>query len=215
MDYALDPGSGGRHGLGGPLPGLPSAAPILQAEAILPAAELARLIRRVAEAQDRSAFATLFGHFAPRLKSYLLRLGAGAAAAEDLAQETMLAVWRKAAYFDPTKAGASTWVFTIARNLRLDTLRRERHPGQIDEDPVPIQAPAPADQAVEAVERERRIRDALGTLPAEQAEVVRLAFFDDHAHAEIERRLGIPLGTVKSRLRLAMNRLRTLLVDFS
>lgn len=176
--------------------------------------EAAQLIVAVACSSDRVAFARLFTHFAPRVKTYLLRVGTTPAIAEDLAQETMLTVWRKAAFFDPARAGAAAWVFTIARNLRIDVLRREHHAAALVEAPPdPSPEPPRADALLTAAERERRVRAALVCLSSEQAEVVRLSFFQDKPHAEIERELGIPLGTVKSRLRLAMMRLRLLLDD--
>jgi RNA polymerase sigma-70 factor, ECF subfamily len=127
----------------------------------------------------------------------------------------MLVVWRKAAMFDPGNAGAAAWIFTIARNLRVDALRRERRGGvtevadvgaefQIDETPQP-------DSRVAAMQWQERVRSALTQLSIEQVHVIELAFFEEKAHAEIARTLGIPLGTVKSRLRLAMRRLRLLL----
>lgn len=173
--------------------------------------DFSTLIVAVAQAQDRSAFSALFEHFAPRVKSYLMRSGATLGSAEELAQETLLAVWRKAAFFDPARGSASTWIFTIARNLRSDALRRERHPEalarELDE-PAP---PRQADALFAASQRETRVRDALRTLSPEQAAVVRLSFFDEKAHAAIADELQLPLGTVKSRLRLAMHHLRTLL----
>ena len=172
----------------------------------------AALIVRIAESADREAFAQLFDHFAPRVKSYLLRLGARDAAAEDLAQETLLTVWRRAAAYDPAKAAASTWIFTIARNLRIDLARREARPAPQAEDLDASSAAAP-DTTVSATQEEGRIRIALGSLPREQAEVIRQAFFFDKPHSEIARDLSLPLGTVKSRLRLAMVRLRTLLEE--
>jgi RNA polymerase sigma-70 factor (ECF subfamily) len=180
-----------------------------------PAAAFAEDIRAIAARADREAFARLFGHFAPRLKSYMLRLGASPARAEELAQETLLAVWRKAGAFDPTKAAASTWIFTIARNLRIDALRRERRP-----DPVPDPSELPddvtmPDAAMATTQSEGRVRHALMNLPAEQAEVLRLSFFSDKAHSEIAAELGLPLGTVKSRIRMALNRLRTSLGDLA
>jgi RNA polymerase sigma-70 factor, ECF subfamily len=176
----------------------------------------AALIHAIARRRDRAAFATLFRTFAPKVKAWMLRGGASAAAAEELAQETMLAVWQKAALFDPARAGASTWIFTIARNQRIDALRRERHPCALLPDPVDDpEAPPQADRLLAMGQQEARIRVALADLPADQAEVIRKAFFEDKVHAEIEKELGIPLGTVKSRLRLAMNRLRMALGDLS
>lgn len=175
--------------------------------------ELIRLLDAVARAQDRNAFARLFAYFAPRVKSFLVRSGLADAVAEEVTQEVMIAVWRKASYFDPGRAGASTWVFTIARNRRIDRLRRLRtrttdpFPDPSDEADTP---PSGEDIALTA-EREKAVRTALATLSDEQATVVRLSFFSEKPHAEIARELGIPLGTVKSRVRLALNRLRTLL----
>jgi RNA polymerase sigma-70 factor (ECF subfamily) len=171
----------------------------------------AALIIAVARHQDRAAFATLFGHFAPRVKAYLQRRGSGASQAEELAQEAMLAVWRKATLYDPARATAAAWVFAIARNLWIDTLRRSRlslPPPDPSDDPVPIPL---ADALLTAEDRARRLHAALQDLRPEQMESLQLAFFDDRSHKEIEQMLGVPLGTVKSRLRLAMSRLRALL----
>jgi len=176
------------------------------------AASLNALLIRVGEARDRAAFEMLFRHFAPRIKAYLLRLGAGAAAAEDLAQEAMLAIWRKAAMFDPAKASAATWIFTIARNLRIDALRRERRPEFDPNDPafVPEAEPA-ADAGMVRADEDARLREAITLLSPEQAKVVELSFFADKPHSLIAQELGLPLGTVKSRLRLAMTHIRTAL----
>lgn len=170
------------------------------------------LLAAVGAARDRAAFEALFRHFAPRIKAYLLRLGASAAAAEDLAQEAMLSVWRKAALFDPAKASAATWIFTVARNLRIDALRRERRPEFDPADPAFVpDAERPADAALARSEDEARLREAIGKLSPEQARVVELSFFADKPHSAIARELGLPLGTVKSRLRLAMSRIRGVL----
>ena len=176
-------------------------------------AHLSAMIVAIAESADRQAFADLFSHFAPRVKSYLLRLGAASEQAEELAQETLLCVWRKAASFDPGRAAASTWIFTIARNLRIDALRRERRPLVLDDPAEAPDAPPGADAVIVAVQDEARVKLAIAALPAEQAEVIRLSFFSDKPHSEIAVELGLPLGTVKSRLRLAMGRLRALLGD--
>ena len=130
--------------------------------------------------------------------------------AEELAQETFLMVWRKANQFDPTRASAGAWIYTIARNLRVDLLRRERHPddGCIGEPPSAQRTP---EDELKVLEAERRLRDAIENLPREQAEVVRLSYFEDQTHPEIADRLGLPLGTVKSRIRLASTQLRSTL----
>jgi RNA polymerase sigma-70 factor (ECF subfamily) len=176
----------------------------------------AALIQAIAQRRDRAAFAALFRFFAPRVKAWMLRGGANPVAAEELAQETMLVVWQKAALFDSGRAGASTWIFTIARNQRIDALRRERHPSTLLPDPLEEpEGPVQADRLMAIAEQEARIRVAMAGLPAEQAEVIRKAFFEDKVHAEIEKELGIPLGTVKSRLRLAMARLRGALGDLA
>jgi len=166
-------------------------------------AGFADMIGAIAARSDRAAFAALFDHFAPRVKSYMLRLGAEPQVAEELAQETLLTVWRKAAAFDRAKAAPSTWIFTIARNLRVE-----------DPSDEPDATPTP-DAALAATQTEDRIRTALTTLPPEQSEVVRLSFFSDKPHSEIAAELKLPLGTVKSRLRLAMARLRDLLGDLA
>src|SRR5215469_254572 len=171
------------------------------------AVEMDALLGRVAAQQDKAAFAVLFAHFAPRVKAYLLRLVASSAVAEDLAQEALLSVWRKARLFDPAKASAATWLFTIARNLRIDAVRRERHPELDPEDFLP-EPDADADAALTQAENEVRLRMALKDLPADQIQVVELSFFADKPHSQIAQELGIPLGTVKSRLRLAMGRLK-------
>jgi RNA polymerase sigma-70 factor, ECF subfamily len=169
----------------------------------------------IAARQDRGAFAELFGYFAPRVKAYLWKQGASDSQAEEIAQETMLSVWRKAELYDPGAASAATWIFTIARNLRIDAGRRERRGGAIRVSDVEAEfevddAPLP-DARLTAAQSEARVRAALTTLSSDQLDVIRMSFFEDRAHGEIARTLQIPLGTVKSRLRLAMNRLRELL----
>ena len=178
-----------------------------------PPVNFSAMIVAIAASADRAAFSALFTHFAPRVKSYLLRLGAASEAAEELSQEALMIVWRRASSYDPAKAAASTWIFTIARNLRIDRLRRERRP-IVTEDPSTAPDPTPAPDALTlAAEQKTRIAAALAQLPPDQAEVIRLAFYSDKPHAEIAGELGLPLGTVKSRVRLAMARLRLLLDD--
>ncbi len=180
--------------------------------------ELAAWVRAVAQAGDRHAFGQLFAHFAPRIKSYLLRAGTDDGLAEDLAQETMVQLWRKAAQFDAAHAGAATWVFTIARNLRVDRFRRQGGAAALQQDDVDLDAlahaaPEPAAQ-LHALRMERQVQAALRQLPAEQALVLQLSYYEDQPHARIAEQLGIPLGTVKSRVRLAVNHLRRLLAAF-
>jgi RNA polymerase sigma-70 factor (ECF subfamily) len=171
-------------------------------------------IRAIAERQDRAAFASLFEFYAPRIKAMLTRLGAAADAAEDLAQETLLTVWRKAAYFDPARASAAAWIFTIARNLRIDRLRSDnRAKLYAPYEMVEPEGPQNPDSALNAAERDTRVRAALKQLSQEQVRVVQLSFFEGRAHGDIATLLDLPLGTVKSRVRLAMARLRNLLGD--
>ncbi|MGI8841016.1 MAG: sigma-70 family RNA polymerase sigma factor [Caulobacteraceae bacterium] len=179
----------------------------------IPCGGLSASIVAIAQHGDRAAFATLFGHFAPRVKSYLLRMGAAPESAEELAQETLLTVWRRAAAFDPGRAAASTWIFTIARNLRFDALRRERRPAVAVDPSDAATASAAPDTILAALQDESRVGRAIAELPPEQARVVRLAFFSDKPHSRIAEELDLPLGTVKSRLRLAMARLRNLLEE--
>lgn len=170
-----------------------------------------RLIEAVALRRDREAFARLFEHFAPRLKAWLMKSGATAAAAEDFAQDAMLTVWRKADLFDARKARAATWIFTIARNRRLDMLRRDARALPTPEiEPTEDEAMRP-DVILAMADDARRVREALSRLKPDQVEVLRLAFFMDSPHSEIAQRLDLPLGTVKSRIRNAMIKLRTIL----
>lgn len=180
----------------------------------LDAAELTGLVQAVARDRDRAAFAALFSHFAPRLKTYVMRLGASAATADELVQETMLTLWRRADSFDPRQANASTWIFTIARNKRIDALRRENRPELDPSDPAFTPAPVPAaDEAMAASESEQMLRQAITQLPQEQADLLRICYYGDKSHRQIALELGLPLGTVKSRLRLALGRLRLVLKD--
>ena len=174
----------------------------------------AALMRRVADQRDREAFGRLFSHFAPRVKSYLIRTGSTDGAAEDLAQDALVMVWRKAALFDPAQAAVSTWIFTIARRLRIDAARRHQLDGAGDEcfefDRLEADQPGVAEHA-DATRQARRVREALDRLPPEQAQVLRLSFYDDEPHARIAAELGLPLGTVKSRIRLAVAHLRRMI----
>ncbi|MCC9624708.1 sigma-70 family RNA polymerase sigma factor [Thalassospira sp. MA62] len=176
----------------------------------------AEWIVSVATSRDRAAFARLFAHFAPRVKAYMFRFGGNSETAEEMAQEAMMQVWRKAHLFDPSKAAASTWIFTIARNLRIDRFRQRKHIEVDDSDPTLIVDDDPlADEVVSRDEEASIVKAAMEELPADQKVVVELSFFEDCSHSEIAERLNIPLGTVKSRLRLALGKLRDGLEDVS
>ncbi len=176
--------------------------------------QLSDLIVAIADAGDRHAFAALFKHFAPRLKAFAIRQGAVATTADELMQEAMLAVWRKAYTFDPKRATASTWVFTILRNKRIDMLRREHRP-EVDIDDVPERASEAASAADDYQARQTRdlLRNAMDDLPADQIEVLQKAFFEDKSHSVVAEELNLPLGTVKSRIRLALSRMRSKLPE--
>lgn len=173
--------------------------------------DMSTLLVRVGQTRDIEQFEILFRHFAPRVKAYMIKTGSPGPA-EELMQETMVAVWNKAAMYDPQKGAASTWIFSIARNLRIDAYRREKHP-EFDENDPALQpaAETAADQKVEGEQSARLIREALATLPADQAEVLRLAYYEDSSQSEIATTLSLPLGTVKSRMRLAFAKLRAVL----
>jgi RNA polymerase sigma-70 factor (ECF subfamily) len=170
------------------------------------------LLVAIATTRDKQMFARLFDYYAPRVKAYLMRHGTDSASAEELAQEAMLIVWRKAESFDPEKASAATWIYTIVRNLRIDALRKLRRPEFDVDDPAFVpDPPQTPDVVLQSGQLEQRVKDALRQLPEDQAVVVRLSFFEDKPHGEIAEQLSLPLGTVKSRLRLAMRRLQPLL----
>lgn len=176
---------------------------------------LCALLKSVGENRDKGAFARLFEFFAPRLKSFYLRGGSGEAAAEEMVQETLLLVWRKAQLFDPAIAGASTWIYAIARNQRIDRLRRERRYTQLEDHMLDNEEAeeAKGDATVYAAQTEARLHDAIRDLPSQQVEVLQLSFFENKSHSEIAERLKLPVGTVKSRLRLAFGKLRASLED--
>jgi RNA polymerase sigma-70 factor (ECF subfamily) len=176
--------------------------------------QLCELVAAVAAGRDREAFAQLFRYFAPRLKGFGLRRGVDVGAAEELTQETMLTVWRKADTFDPGRATVSTWVFTIVRNKRIDLFRRESYPeADLSE---ASEAPAedrPPDESVSMSEAGGALRTAMKTLPKSELEVIRKAFFEDKSHRAIAEEMNLPLGTVKSRIRLALARIRVALPE--
>jgi RNA polymerase sigma-70 factor (ECF subfamily) len=210
--YSRRAGVGGSERSGGMMEERPNGA-------TSDATRWGALIEAVATRGDREAFATLFEHFAPRIKTFMRRSGASEQSADEFAQEALLAVWSKARLFDPSSVGATAWIFAIARNLRIDVLRREKRSGsnytvEIDPEFHVDEGPQP-DAGLAASQVESRVRNALSHLSEDQLRVIELSFFDEKVHAEIAQTLQIPLGTVKSRMRLAMNRLRGLLGDLS
>jgi RNA polymerase sigma factor (sigma-70 family) len=167
------------------------------------------MLVRVGRDRDKTAFAALFEYFAPRIKSFLLRLGTDMSLCEEIAQEAMIMVWRRAETYNPSQSGASTWIFTIARNKRIDRLRRENRP--LPDLADPAFAPEPVETGEKTIFRqqeEEKIRHALKNLPDEQAKMIFSAYYEEKSHREIADESGVPLGTVKSRIRLALNRLR-------
>jgi RNA polymerase sigma-70 factor, ECF subfamily len=167
------------------------------------------LISAIASHQDKSAFAELYRHYAPRLKAYCQRQGMVSETAEELAQEAMVSVWRKAATFDPAKASVSTWLFTIVRNKRIDLLRRENRPELTAEDfEVFIEPERGVDETTALADSADHMGRALELLPPDQKTVIVKAFYEDKSHSEIAAETGLPLGTVKSRIRLALSRLK-------
>lgn len=173
-----------------------------------------RLLLRVGSDRDKSAFEKLYEHFAPRLKSFLLRIGSDVSSAEEICQESMIMVWRRAETFNPDSAGASTWIFTIARNKRIDKLRKDNRPLPDLNDPSFFQMPVDkSDDILERVEEEQKIKNALKNLPLEQAKLILSAYYEEKSHRKIADETNLPLGTVKSRIRLAINRLRSQLEE--
>ena len=164
-------------------------------------------VHRIRDNADKAAFADLYAHFAPRVKGFLIKSGADGSMAEECAQEVMATLWHKAHLFDPTRASVATWIFTVARNRRIDILRKQRRPEPEDLTWGPEAEPDQAD--VLALQQETQILgQALTALPAAQRELIEQAYFGDMSHSEIAKKTGLPLGTIKSRIRLALERLR-------
>jgi RNA polymerase sigma-70 factor, ECF subfamily len=167
------------------------------------------LLQRIARDRDPQAFRSLFNLYGPRIKAMMMKQGADTAAAEDIAQETLFTVWRKAHLFVAQKGSAATWIYTIARNLRIDRVRRETPYQELPEEfvEIPDDGNSP-DDALNREQQRERIGKALEALPPEQYEVVHLSYIEGLSHNEIASALGAPLGTVKSRMRLAYEKVR-------
>jgi RNA polymerase sigma-70 factor (ECF subfamily) len=169
--------------------------------------QLAALVESVALRRDRAAFIELFNHFAPRLKAFMLRGGADPETAEQIAQEAMITVWNKADQFDPSRGSLSTWIFTIARNKRVNMLRRQVRPEIDDFSQSSVYDRPLPDSQLSLAQSSAALRDTIALLPPEQQQVLQLVFFEEKSHGPISVELGLPLGTVKSRIRLALARL--------
>jgi len=173
--------------------------------------EWSRCLVLIAEREDRDAFSRLFAHFAPLVKSFALSGSALAAAhADEIVQEVMLKVWQKAKVYNPRRASASTWIYTIARNYRTDLYRRLQKfdtplsaediwEEQVGEEPF---------VEVQQKRNETRVREMLAELPREQARILAMVYMEGKSHSEAANQLSLPLGTVKSRVRLAMRKLQ-------
>lgn len=157
--------------------------------------------------KSEAAFARVFYHFAPRVKAFLIKSGADAGLAEECAQEVMVTVWHKAHLFDPTRASASTWIFTIARNKKIDALRKQLRPTPDDLGWGPEHEPD-QEEMVGLQQETEKLGEAIANLPEKQRVLVERAYFEEMSHNEIAEATGLPLGTIKSRIRLALERLR-------
>jgi len=164
-------------------------------------------VEAIRDRQDKRAFAELFAYFAPRVKSFLMRSGANRELAEECTQEVMATLWNKAAMFDPAKASVSTWIFTIARNRKIDILRKERRAEPEDLPWGPAGEPD-QDASLMLQQDTEQLGRALALLPEKQRKLIERAYFGDLSHSEIAAETGLPLGTIKSRIRLALDRLR-------
>lgn len=165
------------------------------------------LLLRVRDEQNQAAFAELFAHFAPRIKAFLIKSGAAPDLAEECAQDVMATLWQKSHLFDPARASVSTWIFTIARNRRIDMLRKQRRPEPEDLPWGP--EPEPPQAEVLGMQQDSvRLAKAISDLPDKQRHLIERAYFGDLSHSEIAAETGLPLGTIKSRIRLALDRLR-------
>jgi RNA polymerase sigma-70 factor (ECF subfamily) len=164
-------------------------------------------LKRIQADQDQRAFAELFAHFAPRVKAFLMKSGASPSMAEECTQEVMATLWHKAHLFDPSRASVATWIFTIARNKKIDALRKQRRPEPENLEWGPEAEPEAADILV-LQQESQQLTEAMTALPSQQRELIEKAYFGDLSHSEIAAETGLPLGTIKSRLRLALSKLR-------
>jgi RNA polymerase sigma factor (sigma-70 family) len=183
---------------------------MLESKSLLSPADWASKVNAVATNRDRAAFSEIFDHFVPRIEAYLMKIGADSASAEEISQDVMVSLWRKAHLFDASKSSLSTWLYRVARNRRIDILRRNKVDfiDPMDQAFEVVADDRAVDEGIDIQRREDILRTAITELPPEQLELVKMAFFDAMTHSEIAEKSGLPLGTVKSRIRLAFSRLR-------
>ena len=173
--------------------------------------EWSECLALIAQNEDRAAFTRFFRHFAPLIKAFALSGSTMSAThADELVQEVMLKVWQKAGGFNPEKAAASTWVYTIARNCRTDMFRRLQKfdTPLASEDFSPDQEHEEPFSMLQSKRGSEQIRDLMGTLPSDQAQILAKVYMEGKSHAEAAAELDLPLGTVKSRVRLAIQKLQ-------
>jgi len=177
------------------------------------AARYSSLLERVANNQDQAAFEAVFNHFAPLIKSFAVSSGLhyhGDHLPEELAQEVMMTIWRKAHLYDKKKAAASTWIFTIARNQRIDMLRRHnKYQNDIDADDIwDLESDTDLFSDIRESRIQNNVSEQLNSLPIDQKQIIAKVFLEDKSHQEVANELNLPLGTVKSRVRLAVQKLK-------
>ncbi|WP_262696243.1 sigma-70 family RNA polymerase sigma factor [Kordiimonas aquimaris] len=181
----------------------------------VPSETLEMLAAQVAKERSKQAFKKLFDHFAPRIKSFILKQKISDEAAEDLTQEVMVTVWHKAHMFDPKKAKLSTWIFRIARNKFIDQVRKQKYVEvNVDDHIQFVEADEKTDTPVIQGQDKKRITKAMSQLKDNLRTVIELSFYQDMSHSQIAEHLDLPLGTVKSRIRIAFQKLRAELGDY-
>jgi len=173
--------------------------------------DLGNYLRDIGDNQDRVAFSCIFKYFAPRLKSFFIKLGCSETQAEEIIQEVMIAVWTKSSTYDRTKSSVSTWIYTIAKNKRIDKIRKEKKHNTVEADEsLEIPVPSKQEEHLLSTEVTKKIHHSLQFLPKEQAELLKLSYFYEKTHSDIAKDLSLPLGTVKSRIRLALSKMKNL-----
>ena len=173
--------------------------------------DLKNFIKDIAETQDKSAFSNIFNYFAPRLKSFFVKLGCSEPQSEEIIQEVMISIWTKSKTYNSEKSSVSTWVYTIAKNKRIDKIRKEKkHYASESDESLEIPIPSIQEDQVIATEISEKINNCISFLPKEQAELLKLSYFYEKTHSDIASELKIPLGTVKSRIRLALSKMKNL-----